>query len=170
MTSISGDDLRALVREVVREAVAAAPARATGPATASLPAQLDPAPSGSAPSGSMPTGPLAADERCRTDAVRITNDRELDVFVRKLLTLFENPKVRHDIKAGRLRFALTGGARAGAPSASARRVDRGAVTEQMVAEVAANGGTLILGRRAVLTPLAREKARALGVSIEKERT
>jgi hypothetical protein len=40
----------------------------------------------------------------------------------------------------------------------------------MVAEVAAGGGALVLGKRAVLTPLAREKARALGVSIEKERT
>ena len=31
------------------------------------------------------------------------------------------------------------------------------------------GGTLILGRRAVLTPLAREKARSLGITIQKER-
>lgn len=154
MTSMSGDELRALVREVVREAVAAAPA-------------ARPAPTDLGPS---PTGSPAADERSRTDTVRITNDRELDAFVRKLLTLFDNPKARNDIKAGRLRFALTGAARAGAPAASARRIERGAVTENIVAEVAANGGALILGRRAVLTPLARERARALGVSIEKERT
>jgi hypothetical protein len=31
------------------------------------------------------------------------------------------------------------------------------------------GGTLVLGRKAVLTPLAREKARTLGIKIEKER-
>jgi hypothetical protein len=39
----------------------------------------------------------------------------------------------------------------------------------MIAEVAASGAGVGLGPRAVLTPLAREKARALGVSIEKER-
>lgn len=161
MTTVSGDDLRALVREVVREAVAAASAaKPAAPAVTAVTADVGP----------TPTGPLAADERSRTDPVRITNDRELDAFVRKLLTLFDNPKARSDIKAGRLRFALTGATRAGAPTVTARRIERGAVTELVVAEVAAAGGALILGKRAVLTPLAREKARALGVSIEKERT
>ncbi len=49
------------------------------------------------------------------------------------------------------------------------RVDKGAVTERMVAAAAAAGARLVLGPRAVLTPLARDKARALGVPIEKER-
>ena len=35
--------------------------------------------------------------------------------------------------------------------------------------MADSGGVLVLGRKAVLTPLAREKARALGITIEKER-
>jgi hypothetical protein len=34
---------------------------------------------------------------------------------------------------------------------------------------AAAGARLVLGRGAVLTPLARDKARTLGVQIEKER-
>ena len=38
-----------------------------------------------------------------------------------------------------------------------------------IAELAGSGATLVLGPRAVLTPLARERARALGVTIEKER-
>jgi hypothetical protein len=49
------------------------------------------------------------------------------------------------------------------------RVERGAVTERTVARAAADGCRLVLGRRAVLTPLARDKARVLGVEIEKER-
>ena len=58
---------------------------------------------------------------------------------------------------------------AAAPSATDVRVDRGAVTERMVARAAADGARLVLGPRAVLTPLARDKARTLGVPIEKER-
>ena len=72
----------------------------------------------------------------------------------------------------------TGEPRAGAPRAgeprggaalTARRVEQGAVTERAVIAAARAGERLVLGPRAVLTPLARDKARALGVPIEKER-
>ncbi len=59
-----------------------------------------------------------------------------------------------------------GGRRAGSP---VRRIDTGAVTERMVSEAARAGERLVLGRAAVLTPLARDRARATGVQIEKER-
>jgi hypothetical protein len=48
-------------------------------------------------------------------------------------------------------------------------VERGAVTERAVAAAAAAGARLVLGPGAVLTPLAKDKARALGVPIDKER-
>ena len=48
-------------------------------------------------------------------------------------------------------------------------VEKGAVTEAMVASAARAGARLVLGRAAVLTPLARDRARAAGVEIEKER-
>ena len=49
------------------------------------------------------------------------------------------------------------------------RVDRGAVTERTVVKAAAaTAPACVLGRGAVLTPLARDKARSLGVEIEKE--
>ena len=50
-----------------------------------------------------------------------------------------------------------------------QRVEKGAVTERMVAAAARDGAALVLGPRAVLTPLARDKARALGVPVQKER-
>jgi len=50
-----------------------------------------------------------------------------------------------------------------------QRVEKGAVTERMVAAAAKAGAALLLGPRAVLTPLARDKARALGVPVQKER-
>jgi hypothetical protein len=49
------------------------------------------------------------------------------------------------------------------------RIGKGAVTERAVQAAADAGVRLVLGPRAVLTPLARDRARALGVPIEKER-
>jgi hypothetical protein len=49
-----------------------------------------------------------------------------------------------------------------------QRIEKGAVTERMVAAAAKAGASLVLGPRAVLTPLARDKARALGVPVQKE--
>jgi len=50
-----------------------------------------------------------------------------------------------------------------------RRIERGAVTEAVIVAAARAGERLVLGRGAVLTPLARDRARASGVPIEKER-
>ena len=41
-------------------------------------------------------------------------------------------------------------------------------TERVIDRAAANGGVLIIGPRAVLTPMGRDRARALGVRIERE--
>ncbi len=53
--------------------------------------------------------------------------------------------------------------------APVRRVESGAVTEALVKQAARAGERLVLGRGAVLTPLARDRARASGVEIVKER-
>lgn len=173
MTGIDREQLRMLVREVVRDAVRdLAPARQPGqprptpppPAPRAAPTPQTPP---ATPPGPRPTGPLAADERSRTDTVRIGNDAELDAFVRQLLHLFENPKTRADLRAGRLTFRLAGTTRG--PGGAGRRIERGAVTERQIAELAQTNTTLVLGPKAVLTPLARERARALGVTIERER-
>jgi hypothetical protein len=50
-----------------------------------------------------------------------------------------------------------------------RRIESGAVTERIIKAAAQAGERLVLGRAAVLTPLARDRARASGVEIEKER-
>ena len=105
------------------------------------------------------------------ERVRLTDDRDLDAFVRRILSLSANPRTRQQLVSGQLRFALDGGS--GGPAAplragTAHRVESGAVTERTIVEVARRGEGLLLGRRAVLTPLARDRARALGVQIEKE--
>ena len=158
--TIDRAELRALVREVVRDAVSGlvpppAPAPPPGPTVVD---QI----------GVQPIGPLTADEKTRIDTVRIATDKDLDAFVRQLLRLFENPKTRADLRNGRLSFRLAGTPRGA--QATTHRIDSGAVTERHIADIAASGGVLVLGRKAVLTPLAGEKARALGITIQQERT
>ena len=100
--------------------------------------------------------------------VTLDSDDDLQRFVRTLLARFESPRDRAAIQNGELRFALRR-AGAGGPAAGTVRVDRGAVTERKVEEAAKAGARLVLGPGAVLTPLAREKARARGIEIERER-
>ena len=83
-------------------------------------------------------------------------------------------------RSGRKRFRLATARTAPEPAAPVhgaeragdspvRRIERGAVTEAVVSQAARAGERLVLGRGAVLTPLARDRARASGVPIEKER-
>ena len=142
---LDADTLRALVREVLREVLPTVPA----------PAQ---------------SGPIytVRDGVEAVETVSLRTDQELAAFTARLLHLFENPKHRDDLRAGRLRFRLA----ASGPAGSARpshRIEKGAVTEAAVKDAARAGARLVLGRRAVLTPLARDRARSAGVEIEKER-
>ena len=142
------DELRALVREVIRDVL---------------------------PQG-LPV----------TETVNLLTDEDLTAFVKRLLDL--DPGQREELTSGRKRFRLaspqapsvpagagqvgaghSNGAERPGPSAPVRRIDRGAVTEAVIAAAARAGERLVLGRGAVLTPLARDRARANGVQIEKER-
>ncbi|MDV3128542.1 hypothetical protein M1247_26790 [Mycobacterium sp. 21AC1] len=173
--TLDRNELRALVREVVRDAVAGLSTATPAPAPPASPppapaaqtvAGLSASPTAAEQIGVSPTGPQAVEGRNRVETVRLAKDSDLDAFVRKLLRLFDSPKTRADLKTGRLSFRLAGGAGASGGGA-VHRVDSGAVTERHVADLA--GGTLVLGPRAVITPLAREKARTLGITIQKER-
>jgi hypothetical protein len=137
-----------------------------GPVTPAAPAGDRPAAAaGERPAPPAPSPP-AGDGR--VEVVSIASDADLDAFVRSLLARFENPRDRMAIRAGKLRFALRHATAAGEQS-DALRVERGAVTERTVKQAADAGAHLVLAPRAVLTPLAREKAKALGVRIERER-
>ena len=121
----------------------------------------------------VPAPPAHTDGTVET--VRIVSDEDLQTFVRALAGRLENPRDRLAIKTGRLRFALqraaTAGTSAETPGTGAQevvRVQKGAVTERHVQDAASRGARLVLARGAVLTPLARDSARSLGVQIEKE--
>lgn len=188
----SAAELRALVREVLAEVLPARrppgvsghPAPASGQAAAGLSA-------GGVPSG-IPSGrPARPDSMITEDPppdrrtnfrdheaqppgaaagweVRIGSDADLREFALRVLKLADNPKQRRELIAGRIGFRLAGQPReTGRPAV--HRVDKGAVTERAVVAAAAAGARLVLGPRAVLTPLGRDKARALGVPVDKER-
>jgi hypothetical protein len=112
----------------------------------------------------------------RVEPVSIDSDEELDHFVRALVARVENPRDRLAIHAGWLRFALrrsgekplAAGTVPEAAAVAAVRVMKGAVTERAVRAAAADGTRIVLAHGAVLTPLARDCARALGVKIERE--
>ena len=160
--------LRALVREALGDLLPAA----TNPAD---PRPAPPVPGRPVPASSAPPQDGAAytvrDGVAEVETVSVRTDQELAAFVTRLLRLAENPRRRGDLRTGRLRFRLAAGGVAG-PGRSARpvhRIDKGAVTEAAVRDAARAGARLVLGPRAVLTPLARDRARAAGVEIEKER-
>lgn len=139
---LSTDELRAAVRAVIREV---------------LP--------GVSPGGAPVT------------EVAVSSDAELDTLVRRVAVMCEDPDRRAAFTQGRHDFRLAGAAPAPAPPGAAQgahppanvlRVERGAVTERVVAKAAKAGSRLVIGRRAVVTPLARDRARGLGVEIERE--
>jgi hypothetical protein len=114
-----------------------------------------------------------------TETVNLSTDDDLASFVKRLLDL--EPGEREELRSGRKRFRLAarpvppvspgpvGEAGQARTAAGVRRVERGAVTEKVIKAAAAAGQRLVLGPGAVLTPLARDRARASGVQIEKER-
>jgi hypothetical protein len=153
LSGLSSEDLRAVVRAVLRDVLPGALAEA--------PAAVRPAPH---------------------EDVSIRSDAELQAFVRYVASLCEDPAARAELRDGRRSFRLAAGGSPSAPTAAQAgrrsppgyggpvlRIERGAVTERAVTRAAADGARLVLGPRAVLTPLARDKARTLGVEIEKER-
>jgi len=153
------DALRAVVRQVLRDAL---PDGLAGPGPQSPADDTDPLVGRSLHDTSVAAGGAGAAE-----SVVLRSDADLQAFVGRLLALFENPKKRADLRAGRLRFTLATSSVPGQPVPT-RRIEKGAVTETQVKDAARAGASLVLGRRAVLTPLARDRARALGVTVEKE--
>jgi hypothetical protein len=129
---------------------------------------------------------LVADALADRDVpVSVADDAELNAFAAQCLELFSVPERREAFEAGKLRFRLTDAAEptrrssaAIAPPASPRHahssrsselcVEAGALTERAVQRAASDGKSIVLGRRAVATPLALDKARSLGVAVRRE--
>jgi hypothetical protein len=161
---VDREAIRAMVRQVLRDALPEA-VRERIASEAAKAAMSAPA----SQKKSEPAARAAESDAAKIEEVVVTTDADLNVFVRRLLAL--EPKQREAVQAGRLRFRLKR-ARKSSDAEAARggseRIDKGIVTEKKVMAAAKAGKRLVVGKGVVLTPLARDKARQLGVQIERE--
>lgn len=95
------------------------------------------------------------------ETVRIASDHDLAAFIARVI----EPATAEKIRSGQLRFTLGAAASAAAPAVAALT---GVITENKIEHLKGTG-RLVLGADAVLTPLARDKARKLGLTIERRR-
>ena len=102
--------------------------------------------------------------------VRIASDVDLAAFAKHVLTLANDPAARSAIANGSYGFKLETGS--GVPSAGSAvgtptRIDKGVVTEAMLNKLPKGTTRLQIGAAVSVTPLARDKASSLGITIER---
>ena len=176
MTADQDDLLRSMVREVLRDVLPGIVEEKTVRRLGSGGTSATSAAPASSPPTSAGPSPARAPAESDRELVVLRTDADLDAFVQRLLRLAENPATRHHLRSGRRRFGLATGASASsdsaaptsAPRTGLHRIERGALTERQVRQAAAAGEQIIIARSVVITPLARDRARALGVEITKE--
>ncbi len=175
---VSHDEIRHMVRELLRDAVAG------GGAEAAPPEETPAAPARSAEIGGL-------SERVRAALagggggieIEIASDSDLNAFAQQVALCALERDLLGAIAANRVRFRLTGcgggGGReavpakqAAAPAAALPANDgdayyweQGLLNETKVTEIARTHAKLMLGRRALLTPLAWDRARSLGLHV-----
>jgi hypothetical protein len=139
--------LRDLVKSVIAEEVAAIRKPASAPS------------------------PAPSEER-----VAIASDGDLVAFARRVLSLAGDPAKAKEIAAGRYPFRLARGCapqthapapQPAAPVAQSHRIDSGVVTESTLNKLPRGVSRLLLGPGVTVTPLAKDRARALGLTFER---
>jgi hypothetical protein len=152
-------ELRSMVHEVLLEELAAL--RSTKGVTTTPVAEH------SLP-GQSPTEPCWVPMRAEND---------LALFARRVLQLAEDPRRRQAIEGGVFPFRfeqLTSGSLSDGvnPEISSpaieSRIDKCLVNEKHINKLPKGTTILNLGKRATITPLARDKARKMGITITKE--
>lgn len=109
------------------------------------------------------------------EPVDLGSDQAIHHFVCRILDMAADPGTARRLREGSIRFSVSRGASSGGSSSThsgqqgpSERIDSGAVTEVHVRRLDQGVTTLVLGHRAVLTPLGRERARMRGIVIVKE--
>jgi hypothetical protein len=112
------------------------------------------------------------------ERIAIANDADLIGFARRVLSLAGDPAKAKEIAAGRYPFRLdrpTQASAAPAPratptapsAAQSHRIDSGVVTESTLNKLPRGLSQLLLGPGVTVTPLAKDRARALGLTFER---
>ena len=115
------------------------------------------------------SAPATAEER-----VTITNDADLVAFARRVLSLAGDPAKAKEIAAGRHPFRLDRpvaqhnvASQPQTPTAQSHRIDAGVVTEATLNKLPRGLSRLLLGPGVTVTPLAKDRARAIGLTFER---
>jgi hypothetical protein len=115
--------------------------------------------------------PHTAEER-----VAVASDADLIAFARRVLSLAGDPAKAKEIAAGRYPFRLDRPTQStaaptprapSAPAAQSHRIDSGVVTESTLNKLPRGLARLLLGPGVTVTPLAKDRARALGLTFER---
>ena len=108
------------------------------------------------------------------ESVSISNDADLNAFARHLVTRMNDPQARRDFEAGRLEFTLStteqfnpASNQAAAHTANEHRIESGFMSERQIDALPRGLKRLIVGKAVRMTPLARDRARQLGIVIER---
>ena len=155
-TRETAEEFRGVVRSMIRELL---------PEIAKLKTHGTPAAAGTANALGDQISALARRQGGGTVKVRIANDEDLRSFAAVLITC-PDPVAQAAVLEGKVKLELIGEtATATQPHSGTTtqgttvEIAEGVVSETRVGELAKQGATLVLGRKAVLTPLARDKAR-----------
>ena len=139
--------LRSLVREALREALGGANGAteiAKALAVEAKPAQV-------------------------VEVVSLNNDSDVKSLVNRVLDMAADPQTLSALRQGQIVFQLNQqSSNHSASDSGTTRIEKGAVTESTIRKAAETGSTLIVARKVVVTSLARDKARDLGVTIIRE--
>ena len=108
----------------------------------------------------------------REERVTIASDADLAAFAARLFELFKDDQARREIVEKRHVFRLasppiTGLAAPAKPAAQPQRIETGMVSERQIDALPPGTTQVILGASVRLTPLARDRARARGITLER---
>ncbi len=113
----------------------------------------------------------------REEVVSIRNSAELMQFVLRLLKVTKDGRGRQEIEEGRWVFRLAGGGSGmgtvgtsgprATPGGGSVTIEQGLISERQIDGLSKDTRRLVLGKRARLTPLARDRVRQRGLEIER---
>jgi hypothetical protein len=156
---VAAEELRLLVREALREFLAAPSGETVAPAP--QPAGLvERVREGWRRGGSMEV------------QVVIRSDEDLQTFARDVAALSGDRDMAQAVRRGAVRFRLVGTVGAGSGGESPGETaewSEGLLNERKLVELAKTCRRLVLGPKAVVTPLARDRARQIGLELVRSR-
>ena len=170
--AISRDQIRAAVREALREVL---------PQISDRPSKKTSAPSCLLMKKIL--GVLKSDRESLVE-LNVANDKQLNNFVVDFAKCLRDKDVEAMILSGRLRFKLRGSSSEHPQSSQIttshsttnqqklkpvdERIERGMLSEAKIAKLAERSQRIVISKKVVLTPLAKDRARAMGIEIVRQ--